>query len=71
LCDEDNDICVDCPVDADADVDGSDFAAFAQAFGSSSEDTHYNPAADFDGNGAIDEDDLALFAEAFGQTDCP
>ena len=57
--------------DKDGDVDGSDLAVFAVAFGSSSDGPDYNPVADFDGDGFVDESDLAAFAAAFGRTDCP
>jgi len=51
--------------DKDSDVDGSDLAVFAEAFGSSDE------VADLDGDGFVDESDLATFAAEFGRTDCP
>ncbi|MDL1983650.1 MAG: hypothetical protein LWX54_05585 [Deltaproteobacteria bacterium] len=51
--------------DSDSDVDGSDLAVFAEAFGSSDE------VADLDGDGFVDESDLATFAAEFGRTDCP
>lgn len=51
--------------DNDYDVDGTDLAYFANAFGSSA------PDADFDGNGAVDEKDLAVFVLYFPRTDCP
>jgi hypothetical protein len=51
--------------DSDSDVDGSDLAVFAEAFGSSDE------VADFDGDGFVDESDLAAFAAEFGRADCP
>jgi hypothetical protein len=51
--------------DSDSDVDGSDLAVFAKAFGSSDE------VADLDGDGFVDESDLATFAAEFGRTDCP
>ena len=57
--------------DDDGDVDGSDLAVFAAAFGTSSGEPEYNPDADFDGSGTIDETDLAVFAGDFGRTDCP
>ena len=51
--------------DSDSDVDGSDLAVFAEAFGSSDE------VADLDGDGFVDESDLAAFAAEFGHTACP
>ena len=57
-------------MDLDQDVDASDLAAFCRAFGSSSGDPNYNPAADFNGDGTIDAADLAVTALGFGRTDC-
>ena len=58
-------------IDGDGDVDGSDLAALADAFGSSSGGPNYNPFADFDNDGYVNEDDLAVFATDFGRTGCP
>jgi len=58
-------------LNGDGDVDGSDLALFADAFGSVSGDDNYNPGADFDNNNVVDESDLAAFAAEFGRTDCP
>lgn len=57
-------------LNGDSDVDGSDLALFADAFGSVSDDDNYNPSADFDNNNVVDESDLAVFAADFGRTDC-
>lgn len=57
-------------LNGDGDVDGSDLALFADAFGSVSGDDNYNPGADFDNNNVVDESDLAVFAADFGRTDC-
>jgi hypothetical protein len=57
-------------LDDDGDVDGSDAAHFADAFGSSSGDPNYNPAADIDGDGDVNESDLAEFALHYGEV-CP
>jgi uncharacterized protein (DUF2141 family) len=56
--------------DGDGDVDGSDLAVFADAFGFSSSEPNYKPAADFDDDGFVNEDDLASFAKEFGRTNC-
>jgi len=58
-------------VDSDGDVDGSDMASFADAFGSSVGDPNYNPTADFDENGIVNENDLWLSLPDFGCIDCP
>lgn len=55
-------------LDGDSDVDGSDLALFADAFGSAPDDDNYNPNADFDNNNVVDESDLTVFAVDFGRT---
>ena len=55
----------------DGDVDGSDLAIFAAAFGSVYPDPNYDRRCDFDHDGDVDGSDLAVFAADFGRTDCP
>ncbi len=57
--------------DQDGDVDGSDLAIFAAAFGSVYPDPNYDRRCDFDHDGDVDGSDLAVFAADFGRTDCP
>ena len=56
---------------SDGDVDSSDLAAFAAAFGSTNSDLSYNKKCDFDCNGSIENSDLAIFAINFGKINCP
>ena len=56
-------------LDGDSDVDGSDLALFADAFGSVFDGDNYNPNADFDNNNVVNEKDLTVFAVDFGRTD--
>jgi hypothetical protein len=55
-------------VDGDNDTDVLDFGTLAAAFGSTSVDADYNPAADLDGSGAVDVLDFAMLATDFGCT---
>ena len=48
-------------LDGDSDVDNDDLALFQAAFGSSSGDANYNPAADLDNDGVIGVSDLLIF----------
>jgi hypothetical protein len=61
-----------CPADFnnDGQVDGADFGAFGAAFGSSTGDANYDPAADFDDGGTIDGADFGIFGSEFSRTDC-
>ncbi|GAB4553099.1 MAG: hypothetical protein Tsb0013_15550 [Phycisphaerales bacterium] len=56
--------------DGDGDVDLGDFGTFGSAFGSSTGDANYSPAADFDGDGDVDLGDFGVFGGEFGRTDC-
>jgi subtilisin-like proprotein convertase family protein len=51
-------------------VDGADFGIFGAAFGSSSDDPNYLPAADANGDGVIDGADFGAFGAEFGRADC-
>ncbi len=53
-------------VDGDGDVDLIDLSALLAAFGTSSGDADYNPAADFDASGTIDLVDLSTLLGNFG-----
>jgi len=53
--------------DGDRDVDGSDFAGFANAYGSSPGDSNYVGAFDLDETPGIGEGDLVIFAQHFGE----
>ena len=55
----------------DQDVDGADLSAFMTAYGSSTGDANFNPAADINKDGTVDHNDLSMFAEEFGRMDCP
>jgi hypothetical protein len=59
-------------LDNDGDVDGSDLARFAKAFGSNaaSSDPNYDPKADFDLNGIVDQTDLFVLSKNLGITNC-
>jgi len=48
-------------------VDGFDLARLGRAFGASSGDARYDPAADLDRDGQVDGADLALLAKQFGK----
>ena len=50
----------------DGDVDIIDFGVFADAFGSTSGDGNYNPAADSEPDDDVDIIDFGLFADNFG-----
>ena len=54
-------------VNADGQVDFSDFLAFAQRFGTSRGDDGYDVRFDLDGDGTIGFSDFVIFAGAFGQ----
>ncbi len=56
--------------DDDGDVDGSDLAVFANAFGSSSGDPDYSTDCDFNDDGYVNEIDLDSFTRSFGRIDC-
>ncbi len=53
-------------LDGDADVDFTDFLAFAQAFGARTGEAAYSQIADFDSSGVIDFSDFLTFSAAFG-----
>ena len=57
--------------DDDGDVDGSDLAVFANAFGYSSDDPDYSTDCDFNDDGYVNEIDLDSFTRSFGRIDCP
>ena len=61
-----------CPADVNQDrvVDIQDLALLLAAFGSSSGESAFNPAADLSADGVIDLSDLALLLAAFGSS-CP
>ena len=52
--------------DHDDDVDGTDAALLADAFGAIPGDPNWNAIADFNDDGVIDDLDLAIFAGSFG-----
>jgi alpha-tubulin suppressor-like RCC1 family protein len=52
-------------------IDMSDFSPFAEAFGSSSGASNWNPAADLNCDGVVDIQDFSLFAQDFGLTGDP
>ena len=54
--------------DCDGDVDGSDLALFAAAFGSTNQTPGYSGSPDFDWDGDVDGSDLSVFAVNFGKT---
>jgi 1,4-alpha-glucan branching enzyme len=54
----------------DGQVDGADFGAFGDAFGSDAGQDRFNPAADFNADGVIDGADFGAFGVEFGRTDC-
>jgi hypothetical protein len=53
---------------SDGTVDGTDFAAFGNAYGSSTGDPNFDPQADFNGDGTIDGIDFAEFGNRFGKS---
>ncbi|MBW2561821.1 MAG: hypothetical protein JRE40_13335, partial [Deltaproteobacteria bacterium] len=53
-------------LDGDNDVDGTDLALFAAAFGSRQGESEYMEAADFNQDGFVDELDLDIFTQVFG-----
>lgn len=57
-----------CPgdVEGDGDTDIADLAALLAAYGSSSGDPDYDPAADFDDDGDVDISDLAYLLSGYG-----
>lgn len=54
--------------DSDGLVGFSDFLLFAQAFGTSSSDTNFDPRFDLNNSGTVDFADFLSFAQAFGQS---
>ena len=54
--------------DTGSDVDGSDLAEFAAAYGFTSADNNYNALCDFDSDGDVDGSDVNIFGEEFGKT---
>jgi len=61
---------LECGMDLDQDVGGSDLAVVCLAFGSSTGAPNCNPAANFNGDGTVDAADLAVTALGFGRTNC-
>ena len=55
----------------DQDVDALDLREFLNAYGSSTGDADFNPAADMNKDGTVDHNDLFMFAAEFGRIDCP
>ena len=54
--------------DSDGLVGFSDFLLFAQAFGTSSSDTNFDPRFDLNDSGTVDFADFLSFAQAFGES---
>lgn len=54
-------------VDHDGDVDPADFATFGRAFGTTPNDTMWNPNADFDESGKVDPYDFMLLSANYGK----
>ncbi|OEU49732.1 MAG: hypothetical protein BA871_05730 [Desulfuromonadales bacterium C00003096] len=57
--------------DGDSDVDGSDMAVFALAYGKQSGDAGYDERCDFVDDNVINASDLEILAQEFGETECP
>ncbi len=54
-------------VNGDGIVDINDLALFAQAFGTTKEDTNYDPRCDFNDDGKVDGVDLIILSYNFGE----
>jgi hypothetical protein len=55
-------------LNGDGIVDINDAVIASHAFGSSTGDTNYNPAADLNSNGVVDIFDMLILATNFGRT---
>ena len=68
ICDQDF-----CEADftGDGNVDLGDFGIFGAAFGSTPNNSNWDPRADFDMDGDVDLGDFGVFGGEFGRTECP